>query len=104
MLVFSLKILTFLDPTLTTTNVVEVVKPVSYHDTKYIISASFGKSSEMEWMFQSREQMKEALIDHTLSTHPCLSWSTIAAELQRMGYSEAAAEVSRKYVKGQSLR
>ena len=47
--------------------------------------------------------MEEALIAHALSTHPCLSWTMIAAEFQRNGYSEIAAEVTRKYVKGQRL-
>ena len=54
--------------------------------------------------YQSDDQRSEALISHTISTHPCLSWNLLASRLQRYGYSEAAAEVTRKYVKGQLTR
>ena len=51
--------------------------------------------------YQSDEQRCEALIAHVLSTHPCMSWKQIARGLQQWRHREAAAEVTRKYVKGQ---
>ena len=88
------------DSTLTTHNVVEVMKPVSYFVTQDVMRTSSDRSGKIERQYQSEEQRKEALIAHALSTHPCLSWNMIAAELQNLRYSEAAAEVTRKYVKG----
>ena len=86
------------DPTLTTHNVVEMTKGVIYDHLRWV---SNGKWSEIWGQYQSDEQRCEALIAHVLSTHPCMSWKQIARRLQQCGYSEAAAEVTRKYVKGQ---
>ena len=86
------------DPTLTTHNVVEMTKGVKYDDLRFAFGISpFITRSQ----YQSEEQQCEALIAHALSTHPCMSWKLIALGLQRRGYSDAAAEVTRKYVKGQ---
>ena len=89
------------DPTLTTHNVVEMTKGVHYGNLRWVLSISGGKWSEIKGQYQSDEQTCEALIAHTLSTHPCMSWKLIARGLQWYGYSEAAAEVTKKYVKGQ---
>ena len=82
---------------------VESMEPVRCSDMHYVMSASVGKYLQIEKQYQSEDQRKEALIAHTLSTHPCLSWNVIADGLQKMGYGEASAEVTRKYVKGQSV-
>ena len=89
------------DPTLTTHNVVEMMKGVEYFKLHLVLSVSYDKYSEIKGQYQSDEQECEALIAHGLSTHPCISWKLIARGLQRYGYSEEAAEVTRKYVKGQ---
>ena len=89
------------DPTLTTHNVVEMTKGVDYGSLRLVLSASYDKWAEIIGQYQSDEQRYEALIAHTLSTHPCMSWKLIARGLQQLGYSEAAADVTRKYVKGQ---
>ena len=90
------------DPTLTTHNMMEMVKGVPCDYLCGVLSASFNKWSEINTQYQSDEQRSEALISHTISTHPCLSWNLLASRLQqRFGYSEAAAEVTRKYVKGE---
>ena len=78
-----------------------MTKGVSYGSLKLVLNVSGDKWSEIEVQYQSDEQRCEALIAHALSTHPCMSWKLIARGLQRYGYSEAAAEVTRKYVKGQ---
>ena len=89
------------DPTLTTHNVVEMMKGVHYVHLRWVLSASDDKWYEIKGQYQSDEQRCEALIAHALSTHPCMSWKLIARGLQQEGYREAAAEVTRKYVKGQ---
>ena len=89
------------DPTLTTHNVVEMTKEVDYGSLPWVLSVSGDKWLEIRGQYQSDEQRCEALIVHTLSTHPCMSWKLIAHGLQRQTYREAATEVTMKYVKGQ---
>ena len=89
------------DPTLTTHNVVEMTKGVSSSYLLGVLSVSVDKWYEIRDQYQSDEQRCEALIAHALSTHPCMSWKVIARGLVMRGYSEEAAEVTRKYVKGQ---
>ena len=89
------------DPTLTTHNVMEMMKGVPYDNLDGVLSASVDKWLEINIQYQSDEQRSEALISHTISTHPCLSWNLLASGLQRWEHSEAAAEVTRKYVKGE---
>ena len=91
----------FSDPTLTTYNVVQMIKGLDYNNVRYALCVSHSKGSEIMDQYQSEEQRCEALTAHVLSTHPCMSWNIIARELQRRGFIEAAAEVTRKYVKGQ---
>ena len=91
------------DPTLTTHNVMEMVNGVPYDYLHLVLSATFSKSSVINTQYQSDDQRSEALISHTISTHPCLSWNILASVLQQWGYSEAAAEVTRKYVKGKFI-
>ena len=92
------------DPTLTTHNVVEMTKGVKYDDLRFAFGISYNTPFITRIQYQSEEQQCEALIAHVLSTHPCMSWKLIARGLQRRGYSEAAAEVTRKYVKGQLIK
>ena len=92
------------DPTLTTHNVMEMMKGAPYYMFQYVLSVSFDKWNEILIQYQSDDQRSEALISHAISTHPCLSWNRLASELQQYGRSEAAAEVTRKYVKGESIK
>ena len=90
------------DPTLTTHNVVEMMKGVKYDHLFFVLIASLSKWLEIGDQYQSVEQRSEALIAHTISTYPCMSWNKLAGRLQQWGYREAAAEVTRKYVKGKT--
>ena len=58
------------------------------------------RHSEIDSQYQSDEQRSEALVTHVVLTHPCLTWKRLSTNLQLYGDSEAAAEVTRKYVKG----
>ena len=86
------------DPTLTTHNVTEMMKGVDYMGLNDILDVSSDKGFEIYSQYQSEEQRSEALVAHAVLTHPCLTWKRLSTNLQ--GYSEAAAEVTRKYVKG----
>ena len=86
------------DPTLTTHNVTEMVKGMSYSILH--LDVSFEKLGEIYSQYQSDEQRSEALVAHVVLTHPCLTWKRLSTKLQQYGKSEAAAEVTRKYVKG----
>ena len=88
------------DPTLTTHNVTEMVKGVGYNDLNYVLDVSIEKWGEIYSQYQSDEQRSEALVAHAVLTHPCLTWKRLSTKLQQLGKSEAAAEVTRKYVKG----
>ena len=92
------------DLTLTTHNVMEMTKGVHHSMLQYVLSASYHKSSEIQSQYQSNEQRREALISYTISTHPCMSWNLLASGLQQFQHSEAAAEVTRKYVKGECMQ
>ena len=87
------------DPTLTTHNVTEMVKGVDYSILHLVLDVSFEKLGEIYSQYQSDEQHSEALVAHVVLTHPCLTWKRLSTNLQRW-HSEAAAEVTRKYVKG----
>ena len=87
------------DPTLTTHNVTEMVKGVIYTLLDKVLGVSPHKLYEIYNQYQSDEQRREALVAHVVLTHPCLTWKRLSTKLQRWD-SEAAAEVTRKYVKG----
>ena len=73
-----------------------------YDDDLYrILNVTHNKWNEISSQYQSQQQAHEALIAHAIATHPCLSWKKIAHRLQQDGLYAAAAEVTRKYVKGQ---
>ena len=92
------------DPTLTTDNVTEVVKGVPYSILHFVLEVSNGKRREIDHQYQSEEQRREAQVAHAIHTHPCFSWKRLSALLQQyVGCHDAAAEVIRKYVKGQSI-
>ena len=65
-----------------------------------VLDVSGDKWSEIYDQYQSDEQRREALVAHVVLTHPCLTWKRLSTNLQWYGHSEAAAEVTRKYVKG----
>ena len=88
------------DPTLTTHNVMEMVKEVPYNMLQHVLNVSLNKRLKILTQYQSDEQRSEALISHAISTHPCLSWNLLTNGLQQYGHSKAAAEVTKKYVKG----
>lgn len=86
------------DPTLTSANVMEIVKKIHYPALNFIFDVPPNK---IYTQYDSTDEYKEALIYHALQTHPCLTWKRLSKKLHSYGYSGAAAEVSRKFLKGQ---
>ena len=89
------------DPALTTHNVMEMMKGVPYDDLQFVLTVSLDKWDEIRTQYQSDDQRSEAMISYAISTHPCLTWSLIANGLRQWRHNEAAAEVTKKYVKGE---
>lgn len=79
------------DSTLTTVHVMQVLKRVSSMDYTKVLDAPLG-------MFHFHSH--EAIVSHALKNHPCLTWRRLSNNLQKYGYSEVAAEVAKKYVRG----
>lgn len=79
----------------------EIVKEVKYLDFSWIFEISLHKTVKIRWQYSSDDECKEAVIYHALQTHPCLTWKRLSDRLRSWGYNEAAAEVTRKYMKGQ---
>ena len=77
-----------------------MVKGVDYGHLNHVLDVSYEKWYEIKLQYQSDEQRSEALVAHVVLTHPCLTWKRLSTNLQQWGHSEAAAEVTRKYVKG----
>ena len=89
------------DPTLTTDNLMEVLKEVEHHWS--VLSASLGvpysKTVEIRRLYQSHHHRMEAMVDYYVrSLTP--SWKRVAGALQGLHLSEVAAVVTTKYVKG----
>jgi len=94
------------DPTLTTDNLMEVVKGVE--DLWEVLglrlgvpwSKMFGLSSSL---YHSNHQKMQALADHYTTHRPTPSWNKVAAALQGVGLHKQADEVTTKYVKGMDV-
>ena len=89
------------DPTLTTHNIIEVMKSVNIETLTVILHSPETKYSEIKRQYQNDEQRKEALVSHAVLNNPCLTWKRLSERLQFYDFSELATEMNRKYVKGQ---
>ena len=89
------------DPTLTTDNLMAVVKGVEHRWDKleWRLGVSVSKGTGITILFSYYQRMK-AVLDYYVKYHPAPSWRHFAETLQRMGLHEQADEVTTKYVKG----
>ena len=90
------------DPTLTTDNLMEVVKGVEEH--WYVLGRRLGvplsKRRQINSLYKSDQHQMQALADNYTTHHPTPSWNNVARELQGEGLYKQADEVTTKYVKG----
>ena len=93
------------DPTLTTDNLMEVVKGVEDH--WYHLGVSLGvplsKMVEIHCLYHNHQHRMQALADHYTTHHPTRSWNKVATALQGEELYKQADEVTAKYVKGMDV-
>ena len=92
------------DPTLTTDNLMEVVKGVEdhWHDLSFVLSMPWFKINQIKWLYYSDRRRMQAVADHYTTHDPTRSWNNVAEALQVMELHKQADEVTTKYVKGKS--
>ena len=97
------------DPTLTTENLMEVVRGVESRWKDLGSNLCSGgilggvRSSEMQKiqrLYQSDHQKMEAIIKHYVRYYPSRSWKDVYSALERMNLSQLAEVVNTKYVRG----
>ena len=93
------------DPTLTTDNLMEVVKGVEdrWWDLDLWLGVPRSKREEVERLYHSDHQRMEAVLDYYIKYHPAPSWKHFAEALQGMWLHKQADEVTTKYVKGMDV-
>ena len=93
------------DPTLTTDNLMEVVKGVEHHweDLGMMLGVPRSKREEISGLYHSGHQRMQALADHYTIHHPTRSWNKVATALQEVELHQQADEVTTKYVKGMDV-
>lgn len=91
------------DPTLTTDNLMEVVKEVE-HRWKLLgtyLNVSHFKKQEIQHLYMSDNQRMEAMInEYVRHNFPTPSWKEVATALQKMKLDKLADKVITKYVRG----
>jgi len=92
------------DPTLTTDNLMEVVKGVedSWDDLGHQLDVPWSKMSEIKSLYHSDHRM-EAVLDYYVKYYPAPSWKQIAETLQKTSLYSQADEVTTKYVQGMDV-
>ena len=91
------------DPTLTTDNLMEVVKEVEHHRSLQwaldVLHVPYCKAKEIERLYQDENRRIEAMLDYYVRYSPYASWKEFAEKL----HNELAEKVSAKYVKGMDV-
>ena len=90
------------DPTLTTENLMEVVRGVEGR-WKHLSIQLVVRDSEIQKiqpLYRSDHQRMEALINHYVRYKPSRSWKGVASALERMQLPQLAEMITTKYVRG----
>ena len=94
------------DPTLTTDNLMEVVKGVEDHwdDLSHRLGVKLSKrQKEIQNLCRNHHQRMEGVVRNYMKYHPSPSWKAVAEALQREGLKKQADEVTTKYIKGMDV-
>ena len=89
------------DPTLTTDNLMEVVKEVEHHweDLRRELGLPTLYGYGTKWQLSGVHGMAD-VVDEYVRHHPTPSWKQVATVLQEMEIDKLADEVTTKYVRG----
>ena len=92
------------DPTLTTENIMEVVKEIEYRweYLSYGLSVPVCKRKNIKGLYQSDHLRMEAMVDYYVKCSP-YSWKDFGTNLQEMELQKLADEVTAKYVRGMDV-
>ena len=90
------------DPTLTTENLMEVVRGVEgrWEDLGNELGVRDSEMQKIQRLYQSDHQKMEAIISHYVRHEPSRSWKRVASELERIELPQLAEVVTTKYVRG----
>ena len=90
------------DPTLTTDNLMEVVKEVE-HRWEELGGKLYMQRSKLEnikGLYQTDHLQMEAMVDYYVKCHPLSSWKHFGTALQEMELHQLANNVTTSYVRG----
>ena len=93
------------DPTLTTDNLMEVVKEVE-HRWEELGGKLYMPGSKLEnikGLYQTDHLRVEAVLDHYVKCDPYSSWKEVGETLQKMELHELANNVTTNYVRGMDV-
>ena len=90
------------DPTLTTDNLMEVVKEVEdrWSALGVWLHVPESKRVEIRRLYQSDHHRMEAVVDYYVRYHPTPSWKQVAGALRVMDLDDQSDEITAKYTKG----
>ena len=90
------------DPTLTTENLMDVVRRVEsrWEDLSDELGVRYSEDQNIQRLYQSDHQKMEALVNHYVQHCPFHSWSDVASALEEMKLRHLAKVVTTKYVRG----
>ena len=90
------------DPTLTTDNLMEVVKEVEHRWEKLGHKLDLEKHVDGRWQLAGVHGMAD-VVDEYVRRYPTPSWKKVATALQEMELDKLADEVTTKYVRGMDV-
>ena len=90
------------DPTVTTGNLMEVVKGVEgrWYGLGFWLGVPMSKRDEISSIHHSDYHRMEATLDYYIRHNPAPSWKGFSEELQEVKLHKQADEVTTNYVKG----
>ena len=90
------------DPTLTTENLMEVVRGVESHwiDLGSQLDMQVSEIQKIHRLYQNDRQKMEAIVKHYVKHNPPHSWKAVSSALERMELPQLAELVTTKYVRG----
>ena len=93
------------DPTLTTDNLMEVVKEVEHRwrELGGSLVVPHSKLENIKGLYQTPHLRMEAVVDYYVKCNPYSSWKRVGTVLQKMELHQLANKVTTNYVRGMDV-
>ena len=90
------------DPTLTSENLMEVVKgqETRWEGLAFVLMVQYKRITEIETTYHNDVQRMEAVVDDYVRYYPLRSWGDVAGALQDMELHQLSDVVTAKYIRG----